>query len=80
METYKKAFDELYEGITATDDEALRLHALNIKERLLTDKATQPAPKKATVSKEEFDAMGYTERVKFKAEYPEQYATMAGGK
>ena len=79
MTDYKQAFNELYEAITETDDEAMRLHALNIKEELLNAKDVEPPKQKPSVTQEQFDKMGYTERVKFKVEHPETYNELAKG-
>lgn len=79
MTNYKQAFSELYEAITQTDDEAMRLHALNIKERLLNAKDVEPTVQEPSVTREEFNKMGYTERVKLKVEYPEVYELYKGG-
>ena len=79
MTNYKQAFNELYEVITQTDDEAMRLHALNIKEGLLNAKDVEPTEQKPSVTQEQFNKMGYTERVKFKVEHPETYNKLAKG-
>ena len=79
MTNYKQAFNELYEAITQTDDEAMRLHALNIKEGLLNVKDAEPTEQKPSVTREEFNKMGYTERVKFKVAHPETYNKLAKG-
>lgn len=79
MTDYKQAFNELYEAITQTDDEAMRLHALNIKEGLLNAKDVEPKEQKPSVTQEQFNKMGYTERVKFKVEHPETYNKLAKG-
>lgn len=79
MTNYKQAFNELYEAITQTDDEAMRLHALNIKEGLLNVKDVEPTEQKPSVTREEFNKMGYTERVKLKNEQPETYNELAKG-
>ena len=79
MTDYKQAFNELYDAITQTDDEAMRLHALNIKEGLLNVKDVEPTEQKPSVTQEHFNKMGYTERVKFKVEHPETYNNLAKG-
>ena len=79
MTNYKQAFNELYEVITQTDDEAMRLHALNIKEGLLNAKDVEPTKQEPSVTQEHFNKMGYTERVKLKNEQPETYNELAKG-
>ena len=79
MADYKQAFNELYEAITQTDDEAIRLHALNIKEEVLNAKEVEKPKEEPTVTKEEYAQMGYTERVAFKRENPEQYEKLKKG-
>lgn len=79
MTNYKQAFGELYEAITQTDDEALRLHALNIKEALLNAKDVEPTEQKPSVTQKEFDDMTYTERVKLKNEQPDVYKKLVKG-
>ena len=73
MADYKQAFNELYEAITQTDDEALRLQALNIKEVLLEAEDVEPTEQEPSVTQKEFDDMTYTERVKLKNEQPDVY-------
>ena len=79
MTNYKQAFNELYETITQTDDEAMRLHALNIKEGLLNVKDVEPTKQEPSISQDEFNKLGYSERVKFKNESPESYDKLAKG-
>lgn len=79
MTNYKQAFDELYEAITQTNDEALRLQALNIKEVLLDTEEVEPVDEKSSVTKEEFNKMTYSERVKLKNEDPETYQKLLKG-
>ena len=75
MENYKLKYEMLLEAVNEMGSEPLKEIGEATKRLVAEPEKTDPL-----VSKEEFDAMGYTERVKFKAEYPEQYATMAGGK
>ena len=79
MANYKQAFNELYEAITQTDDEAMRLHALNIKEGLLNVKDVEPTKQEPSVTQEQFNKMGYTERVKLKQKHPDTYEALNGG-
>ena len=75
MENYKVKYEMLLEAVNELGSETLKEIADATKRMITEPEKTDPV-----ITKEEFDAMGYTERVKFKAEYPEQYATMAGGK
>ena len=79
MADYKQAFNELYEAITQTDDEAMRLHALNIKEGLFNAKDVEPTEQKPSVTQEQFNKMGYTERVKLKQKHLDTYKALNGG-
>ena len=73
MEDYKVKYETLLNAVEELGDE-------NLKEIAKLTKRIAPEKKPLAVTKEEFEAMGYSERVKFKAEYPEEYQTLIGGK
>lgn len=75
MENYKVKYEMLLEAVNELGSDTLKEIADATKRTV-----AEPDAKESGITKEEFEAMGYSERVKFKAEYPEEYQTLIGGK
>lgn len=80
MTNYEKAFKELYEAVQETDDQALRLEAINLRESLLneTEQQTQPKEQAPAVTKDDFKNMSYSERLQLKVKQPDVYRKLIG--
>ena len=75
MENYKVKYEMLLEAVNELGSDTLK-EITDATKRMVAE----PDAKESGITKEEFEAMGYSERVKFKAEYPEEYQTLIGGK
>lgn len=74
MANYKDKYEMLLESVNQIGTEPLKEIAQSI-EKMVAD----PVEQEPSVTQEQFNAMGYTERVKFKAEHPEFYEKYKGG-
>ena len=75
MTNYKSKYETLLNAVNEIGSDPLKEIATVI-ERTVDDEPTEQEP---SVTREEFNKMGYTERVKFKAEHPEFYEKYKGG-
>ena len=75
MTNYKSKYEMLLNAVNEIGSEPLKEIATVI-ERTVDDEPTEQKP---SVTREEFNKMGYTERVKFKVEHPETYNKLAKG-
>lgn len=74
MDNYKAKYEMLLEAVEQLGSEPLKEIAEATK-RLAVEAETVDS----VVTKEEFKAMGYTERVRFKNEHPQSYELLNGG-
>ena len=75
MTNYKSKYEMLLNAVNEIGSDPLKEIATVI-ERTVDDEPTEQEP---SVTREEFNKMGYTERVKFKVEHPETYNKLAKG-
>ena len=75
MADYKTKYEMLLNAVNEIGSDPLKEIATVI-ERTVDDKPTEQEP---AVTREEFNKMGYTERVKLKVEHPETYNKLAKG-
>ena len=75
MTNYKSKYETLLNAVNEIGSDPLKEIATVI-ERTVDDEPTEQEP---SVTREEFNKMGYTERVKFKVEHPETYNKLAKG-
>ena len=75
MTNYKSKYETLLNAVNEIGSDPLKEIATVI-ERTVDDEPTEQEP---SVTREEFNKMGYTERVKFKAEHPETYNKLSKG-
>ena len=75
MTNYKSKYEMLLDAVNEIGSDPLKEIATVI-ERTVDDEPTEQKP---SVTQEQFNKMGYTERVKFKVEHPETYNKLAKG-
>ena len=75
MTNYKSKYEMLLGAVNEIGSDPLKEIATVI-ERTVDDEPTEQKP---SVTQEQFNKMGYTERVKFKVEHPETYNKLAKG-
>ena len=75
MTNYKSKYEMLLDAVNEIGSDPLKEIATVI-ERTVDD---EPKEQKPSVTQEQFNKMGYTERVKFKVEHPETYNKLAKG-
>ena len=75
MADYKTKYEMLLNAVNEIGSDPLKEIA-SVIERTVDDEPTEQEP---SVTQEEFNKMGYTERVKFKVEHPETYNKLAKG-
>ena len=75
MTNYKSKYEMLLNAVNEIGSDPLREIA-SVIEKTVDDEPTEQEP---SVTREEFNKMGYTERVKFKVEHPETYSKLAKG-
>ena len=75
MANYKSKYEMLLNAVNEIGSEPLKEIATVI-ERTADD---EPKEQEPSVTQEQFNKMGYTERVKLKVEYPETYNKLAKG-
>ena len=75
MTNYKSKYETLLNAVNEIGSDPLKEIATVI-ERTVDD---EPKEQKPSVTQEQFNKMGYTERVKFKVEHPETYNKLAKG-
>ena len=75
MANYKSKYEMLLNTVNEIGSDPLKEIATVI-ERTVDDEPTEQEP---SVTQEQFNKMGYTERVKFKVEHPEIYNKFAKG-
>ena len=75
MTNYKSKYETLLNAVNEIGSDPLKEIATVI-ERTVDDEPTEQEP---SVTQEQFNKMGYTERVKFKVEHPETYNKLAKG-
>ena len=75
MTNYKSKYEMLLGAVNEIGSDPLKEIATVI-ERTVDDEPTEQEP---SVTREEFNKMGYTERVKLKNEQPETYNELAKG-
>ena len=75
MANYKSKYEMLLDAVNEIGSDPLKEIA-SVIERTVDDEPTEQKP---SVTQEQFNKMGYTERVKFKVEHPETYNKLAKG-
>ena len=75
MADYKTKYEMLLNAVNEIGSDPLKEIATVI-ERTVDDEPTEQEP---SVTQEQFNKMGYTERVKLKVEHPETYNKLAKG-
>ena len=75
MTNYKSKYEMLLGAVNEIGSDPLKEIATVI-ERSVDDKPTEQEP---SVTREEFNKMGYTERVKLKQKHPDTYKALNGG-
>ena len=75
MANYKSKYEMLLDAVNEIGSDPLKEIA-SVIERTVDDEPTEQKP---SVTQEQFNKMGYTERVKFKVEQPETYNKLAKG-
>ena len=75
MADYKTKYEMLLNAVNEIGSDPLKEIA-SVIERTVDDEPTEQEP---SVTQEEFNKMGYTERVKLKVEHPETYNKLAKG-
>ena len=75
MANYKSKYEMLLDAVNEIGSDPLKEIATVI-ERTVDD---EPTEQKLSVTQEQFNKMGYTERVKLKVEHPETYNKLAKG-
>ena len=78
MTNYKSKYEMLLNAVNEIGSDPLKEIATVI-ERTVDDEPKEPTEQKPSVTQEQFNKMGYTERVKFKVEHPETYNKLAKG-
>ena len=75
MANYKSKYEMLLDAVNEIGSDPLKEIA-SVIERTVDDEPTEQKP---SVTQEQFNKMGYTERVKLKVEQPETYNKLAKG-
>ena len=78
MTNYKSKYEMLLNAVNEIGSDPLKEIATVIK-RTVDDEPKEPTEQEPSVTQEQFNKMGYTERVKFKVEHPETYSKLAKG-
>ena len=78
MADYKTKYEMLLNAVNEIGSDPLKEIATVI-ERTVDDGPKDPTEQEPSVTREEFNKMGYTERVKLKVEHPETYNNLAKG-
>ena len=75
MADYKTKYEMLLNAVNEIGSDPLKEIA-SVIERTVDDEPTEQEP---SVTQEQFNKMGYTERLKLKVEHPETYNKLAKG-
>ena len=75
MTNYKSKYETLLNAVNEIGSDPLKDIATVIERTVDAD----PVEQEPSVTQEQFNKMGYTERVKFKVEHPETYNKLAKG-
>ena len=78
MADYKTKYETLLNAVNEIGSDPLKEIATVI-ERTVDDEPKEPTEQKPSVTREEFNKMGYTERVKLKQKHPDTYKALNGG-
>jgi len=78
MANYKSKYEMLLGAVNEIGSDPLKEIATVIK-RTVDDEPKEPTEQKPSVTQEQFNKMGYTERVRLKQKHPDTYEALNGG-